>query len=134
MRNQNTSGKGTRKTAPPVARAQSAYCPEVEARRAHYEQLAAAMLAMIELETGQVNPLLDIESEELEEPAHHLLINAIDGHLRLACDSVDWYRADSLKLYVEIRLLADQQAAERHADYEEAWREREGKQPVGSEN
>ncbi len=129
MQIQNTSGKGTNETASPVARAQSAYSPEVEARRAHYEQLAAAMLAMIELETGQLKPLLDVEPERPEEPAH-LLINAIDGHLRLACDSVDWYRADSLKLYVEIRLLADQQAAERHADYEEAWREREGEQPV----
>ncbi len=37
---------------------------------------------------------------------------------------------EAMKMYVEIRLLADQQAAERHADYEEAWREREGGQPA----
>ncbi|MBA2645819.1 MAG: hypothetical protein H0U81_03365 [Pyrinomonadaceae bacterium] len=50
MRNQNTSGKGTNETAAPVARTQSAYSPEVEARRADYEQLAEAFVHMVTIE------------------------------------------------------------------------------------
>ena len=50
MQNQNTSGKGTNETAAPVARTQSAYSPEVEARRADYEQLAEAFVHMVTIE------------------------------------------------------------------------------------
>ncbi len=104
------------------------YSPEVEARRVEYGRLAESLLTMIQLEIQQIDPLLDVKPEDLiygsDDDDKHVLHLAIDKHLRLVCGAVDWYDPEALRgLYVELRLLADQQALERHEAYQQSQQE-----------
>ncbi len=89
---------------------ESKYSPEVEARRADYEALAKALLTMIDLETEHVQPRLDVPCHT-REGQDHVLTHAIEKHLFLAFENVNWYSPEAMALYVEMRLLADEQRA-----------------------
>lgn len=84
------------------------YSPEIEAKRADYKSLAASLLTMIDLDMEHVKPLLDVKSE-YTEGEDHVLMGAIDRHLYLAFMNVDWFKSEAIRLYVEMRLLADEQ-------------------------
>jgi hypothetical protein len=92
---------------------------DVEVRRDDYEWLAQALLTMHKLETERVHQTLDVDllggAFEPEKADKYLLSNAIDRHIALACESVYWYTPEAMKLYVEMRLLADEQIAQRKA-------------------
>lgn len=102
-----------------------AYSPEVEARRADYETLAASFLAMIDLDMNHVNSHLDVKSEYTQDE-DHVLMTAIDRHIQLAFHNVDWYSVEPMRLYVEMRLLADEQARRRSNAYQQAQADEEG--------
>jgi hypothetical protein len=90
----------------------------VEARRNDYECLAQALLTMHKLETERVYQNLDVDVSDKafeEEGDRYLLSLAMDRHLLLAFETVYWYTPEGMKLYVEMRLLADEQRAERKA-------------------
>ena len=72
-----------------------AYSPEVEARRADYETLAASFLAMIDMDMNHVNPHLDVASQYTKDE-DHVLMTAIDRHVQLAFHNVDWYAAEAM--------------------------------------
>ncbi len=76
------------------------------ARRADYERLAESFLRMYELEAERVTPRLDVESLT-EDESDHVLWNAINTHLRMTFNMIDWVTPDGMRLYVEMRLLAD---------------------------
>ncbi len=80
--------------------------------RAEYERLAQAFLTMCSLEHSHVTPILDVESLDREDD-DHVLMNAIEEHLRLVWQAVDWFQPEAMKLYVEMRVLIDEQTAER---------------------
>jgi hypothetical protein len=103
-----------------------AYSPEVEARRADYETLAASFLAMIDLDMNHVNPHLDVKSQYTKDE-DHVLMTAVDRHIQLAFHNVDWYAAEAMRLYVEMRLLADEQTRGRGIAYRKVQAEEEGK-------
>ncbi len=48
-----------------------------------------------------------------------LLMSAIDRHLFLTFESVNWYTPEAMKLYVEMRLLADEQKVRREVSSHE---------------
>ncbi len=77
-------------------------------RRADYERLADCFRTMFELEANRVTPRLDAE-RLTEDESGHVLWQAMDEHLRLTFNLVDWYSEAGLRLYVEMRLLADHQ-------------------------
>lgn len=95
----------------------TSYRPEIEARRGEYKRLAEVLLTMIDLETEHLPSLLDADlsggSIHTEEGDEHLLMHALERHLFLAFESVDWYAPEAMRLYVELRLLADEQSAQR---------------------
>jgi len=96
--------------------------------RADYGRLAEALLLMTDLETERVGPRLDITQDQAARPAcvePRVLIQALDEHLLATFHAVDWYSTEALRgLYVEMRLLADEQSRQRHQEYPEAQRER----------
>jgi predicted patatin/cPLA2 family phospholipase len=90
----------------------------VEARRGDYEWLAQALINMHKLESERVHQTLDVDLSDKafeEEGDKYLLSLAMDRHLLLAFESVYWYSPEAMRLYVEMRLLADEQRAERKA-------------------
>ncbi len=91
----------------------------VEERRRDYELLAQALFTMYKLEAQRVDPRLDADLSggtiHEEEGDEHLLSNTIYRHLFLTFESVEWYTPEAMKLYVEMRLLADEQIAQRKA-------------------
>jgi hypothetical protein len=122
-------GKPTRAGAQSTPQSILAYTPEIESRRDDYTRLAESLLTRIELQIKYVRPRLDADISggtiHEEEGDVNLLANAIDRHLFLAFESVDWYTPEAMKLYVEMRLLADEHATVRHTGYQESVRERE---------
>lgn len=92
-----------------------------ETNRADYEQIARAMLMMIELDSNRLPQTLDIDSNH--EGKSHVLIHAIHEHLFFAYEAIDFFAPDGMEMYVEMRLLADRQRARReqeHKEYTEA--------------
>jgi len=85
--------------------------------RADYERLAEALLLMTDLETERVGSRLDADLSggtiHQAESDNHLLANALNRHLFLTFESIDWYSREAMRLYVEMRLLADEQSARR---------------------
>ncbi len=96
-------------TASLKADSQSAYSPEVEARRADYERLAEAFVHMVTLEMERVGAgLLDIEGPDVNVNNAHL-VKALHEHLYALHIHVDWFDPRTLrKFYVEMRLWGDQ--------------------------
>ena len=91
---------------------------DVEERRGDYEWLAQSLLTMHTLETERVHQTLDVDVSDKafeEEGDRYLLSFAMDRHLLLAFESVYWYTPEAMRLYVEMRLLADKQIAQRKA-------------------
>ena len=117
--------QATTRAAMSATAAKPAYSPEVEARRADYETLAASFLAMIDLDMNHAVPHLDVKSEYTKNE-DHVLMNAVDRHTQLTFHNVDWYAAEAMRLYVEMRLLADEQARGRGNAYRKVQAE-EGK-------
>jgi hypothetical protein len=95
------------------------YSHEIEARRSDYERLAQSLITMMNLEHERVHPTLDVDLScmvfEAEEGDKHLLMNALQRHILLTFENVEWYSPEAMKLYVEMRLLADEQSAQRTA-------------------
>ncbi|MDQ3684684.1 MAG: hypothetical protein M3430_03675, partial [Acidobacteriota bacterium] len=89
-------------TASLKADSQSAYSPEVEARRADYERLAEAFVHMVTLEMERVGAgLLDIEGPDVNVNNAHL-VKALHEHLYALHIHVDWFDPRTLrKFYVE---------------------------------
>jgi hypothetical protein len=114
----------TTRAAMSATAARRAYSPEVEARRADYETLAASFLTMIDLDMNHVQTRLDVKSQYTQDE-DHVLMTAIDRHIQLAFHNVDWYSAEPMHLYVEMRLLADEQTRRRSNAYQQAQVEQE---------
>jgi hypothetical protein len=95
------------------------YSHKIEARRSDYERLAQSLITMMTLEHERVHPTLDVDLSGTvfapEEGDKHLLMDALQRHILLAFESVEWYSPEAMKLYVEMRLLADEQSAQRAA-------------------
>ncbi len=115
-------GKHTRAAAQSTQQIESQGKPtrrsNVEERRCDYEWLAQALLTMHKLETERVHQTLDVDLTDKAfeaEGDRYLLSLAMDRHLLLAFESVYWYTPEAMKLYVEMRLLADEQSAQRKA-------------------
>ena len=87
--------------------------------RADYERLAEALLLMTDLEIERAGPRLDITQDRAARPAFvepRVLTRALDAHLLATFHAVDWYSPEALRgLYVEMRLLSDEQHARRQA-------------------
>ena len=85
----------------------SKYDPEIDARRADYEKLAASLAQMAELEHDHFPELLDLDG--YDEGSQNHLINAIDGHLYALWQNLDWHSPRTLgRFYAEMRLYVDQ--------------------------
>ncbi len=101
------------------ARANETTTDHDPAPRADYERLAEALLLMTDLETERVGGRLDIVQQQASVPDYvepNILIHALDEHLLATFHAVDWYSPEALRgLYVEMRLLADEQHARRQA-------------------
>ncbi len=87
-----------------------------EKKRSDYEQIARAMLLMIEMDSNRLPQTLDIESNH--EGKDHVLIHAIHEHLFFVYEAIDFYAPDGMEMYVEMRLLADRQRARRERESE----------------
>lgn len=90
--------------------------PEVEAHRKDYQALAESFIQMGRLEYARSPELLDVRPPDVmsDEPEPHIMLNAINAHLRALFDLVlDTYTDEFWRtLYVELRLFYDQQAFE----------------------
>lgn len=82
--------------------------------REDYERLHAALETLFDLESERVPGLLDLDP--LWESDDNLLSRAIDRHLHILFDSVDFFTPEGMRLYVEMRLLLDAQKAQRVED------------------
>jgi hypothetical protein len=84
------------------------YAPEVEARRADYDQLTEALILMTRLESNHVQSRLDVTGLYEGDEGH--FIKAFHAHLRtLTVFNLDWFNARTLrKFYTEMRLWHDQ--------------------------
>jgi hypothetical protein len=118
--------QATTRAAMSATAARRAYSPEVEARRADYETLAACVLTMIDLDMNHVQTRLDVKSQYTQDE-DHVLMTALDRHIQLAFHNVDWYGVEAMRLYVEMRLLADEQARGRSNAYRKVQADEEGK-------
>lgn len=103
------------------------YPPEIEARRADYEQIARAFNLLTEIESQRVNRLLyiDLSTGENMAPESADLIGVMQEHLHRVHFSIDWLNPQTmLFLYVEMRLQSDysrwQQEQEAEKEQDEA--------------
>jgi len=112
-------GKRTRAAAQSAQQSESqdkpTRCSDVEERRRDYEYLAQSILSMKKLETERLHQTLDVDLSSRpfvpEECDKYLFAKAMDRHLFLVFESVEWYSPEAMKLYIEMRLLADEQSA-----------------------
>jgi hypothetical protein len=103
--------EGTSSAPDKVADAQRGrYSPEAEEKRATYENIATSLLILIEADMNHVPGALDIDlrGQDVDDNPH-LLMNAISEHIFYAYRDIDWFSPEGMRLYVEMRLLADQQ-------------------------
>lgn len=103
------SPKNTRMAESPIAFRYPTYPPEVEARRAHYEQIARAFNLLIEMEDqpGGDRLYIDLPFGKDYAPSADL-VGTIQNHLyRLHLD-INWFDSEAMNfLYVEMRLHCD---------------------------
>ena len=88
-------------------------------KRADYKSIASALLLLIREETERVPSALDVES--IQEGEDHILIQAINKHLSLVFEAVDFYTPEGMQIYVSMRELIEEQKARQKREYEEAW-------------
>ena len=92
------------------------YSADIESRRTDYERLAQSFLTMCELDGDRHPDLLDFESQ-YDEAFDHILLNAMNEHMKRLCFEFDWFTAQGMQLYVELRLALDQQRKDTHEAY-----------------
>lgn len=96
------------RTAAPDA-AGTTYAPEIEARRADYQQLAEAFITMTMLESERAPSLLDLDGPDANINDTHLS-KALHHHLYALLLHMNWWDARTMrKFYAEARLWGDQQ-------------------------
>ena len=88
-----------------------------------HKSIASALLLLIREEIERVPPALDVES--IQEGEDHILIQAINKHLSLVFEAVDFYTPEGMQIYVSMRELIEEQKARQKREYEEVWREKE---------
>jgi hypothetical protein len=90
------------------AAAATEYSPEIEVRRADYEQLAEALIHIAAMETGRVGYAADLGDSPFEDGNDGAIIKGVAGHLRALWSAIDWYSPRTLrKFYAELRLWND---------------------------
>lgn len=91
------------------------FAPEIEARRADYEQLCASLITLAELHTDRPFPGRLEVSQDGEPQA--CFSTALETHVHALMQELDWFDARTWRsFYVEMRLMLDQLTWEREQE------------------
>lgn len=97
----------------------SSFPAEVEAMRPEFEQLAAALIKIVKLQTGDPKEMQ--EGTGLGASIKNELATTLEAHLVDLWQSLDWFDPRTIeRFYVEMRLHAEEVKRRVARDYEQA--------------